>query len=195
MKIMGAPELKFITEAVYLDAERLALDKHEYYKGEIFAMSSASLAHNEISINCVFELKNKLKGKPCQPYGSDLRVHIPLNSLFIYPDISIFCGEVETIDDKFDTATNPSVIIEILSPTTKNYDLGQKFALYREIETLKEYILIDSEKVNVLKYSKNNDDSWLLVEYKSLDDFITINLANIEIQVKDIYENVKFMNN
>lgn len=195
MKIMGAPELKFITEAAYLEAERVALDKHEYFKGEIFAMSGASLAHNEISINCVFELKNKLKGKPCQPYGSDLRVHIPLNSLFTYPDISIYCGEVETIDDKFDTATNPSVIIEILSPSTRNYDLGQKFALYREIETLKEYILIDSEKVNVLKYSKNDDDSWLLVEYKSMDDFITINVAGIEIQVKDIYENVKFINN
>jgi len=188
---MGAPDIKFITEKEYLDTERISLEKHEYYKGEVFAMSGASINHNEIAINCIFELKSKLKGKSCRRYGSDLRIHIPLNTLYTYPDISIICGEVETIDSKFDTAINPTVIFEILSQSTRNYDLGQKFALYRQIETLKEYILIDSEQVNVLKFSKNDDKSWLLVEFKSLDEFFSIDAVGIEIQLKEIYENVK----
>ena len=141
---MDSPDLKYITQEAFLDAERLATEKHEYFKGEVFARSSASIPHNIISTNCLTEIINALKGKNCRPFGSDLRVHIPKNTLYTYPDISIICGEIETTDDKFDTATNPSVIIEILSASTKNYDKGQKFSLYREIECLKEYILIDS---------------------------------------------------
>ena len=87
---MGLPELKHLTEKEYLEAERAAIIKHEYFKGEVFAMSGASIAHNIISVNCISELTQKLKGKKCRPYGSDLRVHIPKNSLYTYPDISIF---------------------------------------------------------------------------------------------------------
>ncbi len=112
---MGLPEIHYISEKDYLDAERLALDKHEYYQGEIFAMSGASLPHNKIFSNTFSDIFTKLKGKKCQSFGSDLRIHIPKNTLYTYPDISIICGEIETTDDKFDTITNPSVIIEILS--------------------------------------------------------------------------------
>ena len=188
---MGAAELKYTTAADYLDSERLALNKHEYFQGEIFAMSGASISHNRLLKNCLSELGTKLKGKKCEPFGSGLRIHIPKNSLFTYPDISIICGEIETTDDKFDTVTNPSVIIEILSPSTRDYDIGKKFYLYRDIESLKEYLLIDSEKITVEKYIKNNDNSWLLTEYKSIKDSFSIETVGLEMQLSDVYFGVK----
>jgi Uma2 family endonuclease len=188
---MGVPETKYISEKEYLETERSALDKHEYHKGEIFAMSGASIAHNRISINCTLDIGNKLKGQNCQPYGSDLRIHIPKNTLYTYPDISIICGEVETTDDKFDTITNPSVIIEILSSSTRNYDKGEKFTLYREIDSLQEYILIDSERIMVEKFIRNPDNSWQLTEYKTIEKSFTITTLTIEMQLAAIYEGVK----
>jgi Uma2 family endonuclease len=188
---MGAAELKYCTEQEYIDAERLALDKHEYYRGEIFAMSGASIPHNKISKNILVDLGNKLKGKSCEPFGGDLRVHIPKKTLYTYPDLSIICGEIETTNDKFDTVTNPSVIIEILSESTRNYDKGGKFTLYREIESLKEYILIDSENIMVEKFIKNEDNSWQLTEYKTLEESFKIETVAIQIELKTIYEGIK----
>lgn len=189
---MGAPEIKYFTEKEYLDSERLALDKHEFYKGDIFAMSGASISHNIIAMNCYIDLGTKLKGKNCMPFGSDLRIHIPKNTLYTYPDISIICGEIEKTDDKFDTVTNPSVIIEILSESTKNYDKGGKFTLYRDIESLKEYILIDSEAVMVEKFIKNSDNSWQLTEYKKMEEHFTIETVAIQIELTTVYQGVQF---
>ena len=188
---MRAAELKYITPEDYLLNERLALEKHEYFQGEIFAMSGASISHNRLLKNCLSELRTKLKGKKCEPFGSDLRIHIPKNALFTYPDISIICGEIETTDDKFDTVTNPSVIIEILSPSTRDYNIGKKFYLYRDIESLKEYLLIDSEKITVEKYIRNDDNSWLLTEYKSIEDSFSIETVGLEMQLSDVYFGVK----
>jgi Uma2 family endonuclease len=190
---MGLPELIYISKNDYLEAERLALDKHEYYKGEVFAMSGASIAHNKIAINCTLEIGNKLKGKNCQPFGSDLRIHIPKNTLFTYPDISIICGEIETVEDKFDTVINPSVIIEILSASTRNYDKGEKFTLYREIDSLQEYILIDSERIMVEKFIRNSDNSWQLTEYKAIEQSFNITTVSIEMQLSTVYEGIKII--
>ncbi|HAT75971.1 MAG TPA: Uma2 family endonuclease [Flavobacterium sp.] len=190
---MGLPEIHYISEKDYLDAERLALDKHEYYQGEIFAMSGASIAHNKIAMNSSVDIAAKLKGKKGQSFGSDLRIHIPRNTLYTYPDISIICGEIETTDDKFDTITNPSVIIEILSPLTRNYDKGEKFTLYREIDSLQEYILIDSERISVEKFIRNSDKSWQLTEYKNLEQSFSIATVGIEMKLFDIYEGVKMV--
>jgi Uma2 family endonuclease len=190
---MGLPEIKYITEKEYLTAERLAIQKHEYFKGEIFAMSDKSLAHNEIFANTLGGLMHQLKGTSCRPYGSDFRLNIPKNTLYTYPDISIYCSEPETLDAEEDTATNPTVIIEILSPSTRNYDQGEKFTLFREIDSLKEYILIDSQTVKVIKHSKNEDGSWLLVEYKSIENSFFIQSIAVELSLVDLYENVKFV--
>ena len=190
---MGHPEKKDISEAEYLEFERNATEKHEYFQGEIFAMSGASFTHNKIFANLFGALSSSLKGKPCQPFGSDLRTSISLNSLFAYPDISIICGEPEFTDDKFDTVKNPTVIIEILSKSTRNYDLGGKFLLYKQIDTLKEYILIDSEAIKLIKYFKNEDNSWLMTEVNSIESSFKLDSVKVEIQLKDIYENVKFI--
>ncbi|MBK8054145.1 MAG: Uma2 family endonuclease [Saprospiraceae bacterium] len=187
---MGLPEQQYITQEQYLESERLALDKHEFYLGEIFAMSGASFRHNQIFKNTYGTLYNKLKGKSCQPYGSDLRIHIPKNTLYTYPDISIICGKPEMTDSANDTITNPSVIIEILSKSTYDYDKGQKFTLYRDIESLREYILIDSMSVRVEYYCKNGDGSWTLKDYRSIEDKFTIETIAEELLLSDVYTDV-----
>jgi Uma2 family endonuclease len=111
-------------------------------------------------------------------------------SFYTYPDISIICGKPATIEYQFDTVSNPTVIIEILSKSTQSYDMGQKFTLYRDIDTLQEYILIDSTSVRVEKYKRNDDNSWLLREYKTIDDVYTIDSIGIELLLSEIYVDV-----
>ena len=111
---------KYYSIREYLEMENEAIEKHEYYKGEIFAMSGAGSRHNIISVNIIVSLGNSLKGKSCQPYGSDMRIHIPGNTLFTYPDISVFCGEVMILPEDENTATYPTALVEILSPSTRN---------------------------------------------------------------------------
>ena len=190
---MGIPNKKFISEQNYLEAERLATEKHEYFQGEIFAMSVASDAHNVISSNCMIDIGSKLKGKKCRPYGSDMRMNIPENTLYTYPDLSVYCNKIETLDNERDTAKKPTVIFEILSKSTRNYDQGEKFTLYREIPTLKEYILIDSQKVKVYRHTKTSDSSWILTEFSSINDSFEIKSLEIEMNLIDIYEDVEFV--
>jgi Uma2 family endonuclease len=187
-----APKYNYISPEEYLAIERDAFEKHEYLNGEIFAMSGASLRHNYIFHNTYGALANFLKGKSCKPFGSDLRIHIPENSFYTYPDISIICGKPETTDSFTDNITNPSVIIEILSKSTINYDRGTKFSLYRSIHTLKEYILIDSNSIMVEIYTRQNDNSWLLKEYKHLSDEFYISTVDLGLSLKEIYDAVSF---
>jgi Uma2 family endonuclease len=186
------PKYSFISQEEYLEKERAAIDKHEYYEGEVFAMSGASLKHNRIAVNMITDLANKLKGKGCQPYGSDLRIHIPKNTLYTYPDISIICGEAELIDKHFDTATNPTVIIELLSKSTRNYDRFEKFSLYREIDSLKEYILVDTRKIHVEKHVRNTDNSWQLTDFYLLTESFKISSINVIVSLTDIYSGTSF---
>lgn len=188
------PALKYnyISQEEYLERERNALVKHEYYDGEIFAMSGASANHNQVYSNLFGEIFYRLKGKGCKPYGSDLRIHIPKNTLYTYPDISIICGDMKLTDDKFDTATNPSVIIELLSQSTRNYDRIEKFSLYRDIDTLKEYILVDTQKIHIEKYIRNSDHTWQLFDHNSIQDTLTISSVNISIPIADIYVDLTF---
>jgi Uma2 family endonuclease len=192
--IVNEPALQYnyISAEDYLTQERIAMEKHEYYQGEIFAMSGASLKHNIIFSNLFTDIGSKLKGKGCRPYGSDLRIHIPKNTLYTYPDISIFCENPDLTDDKFDTATNPSVLIELLSKFTRNYDKGEKFTLYRDIDSLKEYILVDTEKIFVEKHIRNADNSWQLTDYRSLDNSFSIETVDCIFSLKDIYEGISF---
>jgi len=181
---------KIFTIDEYLEFERSSRDKHEYYQGEIFAMSGAGFAHNLIFSNVFREVANWLKGKSCQPFGSDMRTHIPKNTLFTYPDISIYCGEINEFNE--DTLLYPSVVIEILSPSTKNYDRGEKFKLYRDIPALKEYILIDTKSIGVEAFRLNVQNRWELEEYKSADDELSIRTVQLAIPLYEIYERVNF---
>lgn len=185
-----APKYNYVSPEAYLDMERASQEKHEYFKGEVFAMSGASMEHNEIAKNLNTIVLPFLKGKVCNMYGSDLRIHIPENSLYTYPDFSIICGMPETIDKEKDTIVKPSAIIEILSKSTKEYDRGTKFHLYRSIKTLQEYILIDSTSVSVEIYRRHSDNSWKLTEFNELSDSFVIATIDLTLSLKDVYQDV-----
>ena len=174
----------------YLEMESEAIEKHEYYKGEIFAMSGPKVPHNTISGNIFGSLWNKLKGKPCKPFNSDQRIHIEKNTLFTYPDISVVCGGEHTRNNDNWNLLNPSIIFEVLSPSTRNYDKGEKFSLYRDIPTLKEYILVDSESMLIEAYHLNEDKLWELIEYKSIDDTLLLSSIGVSLELREIYDGV-----
>lgn len=184
---------KNISIADYLEMENSFLEKHEYYKGEIFTMSGAKVPHNFIARNLLALLTQNLRGKPCQPFGSDLRIHAEANTLFTYPDISIICGEIITLNNDNYNVLNPSVLIEVLSNATKNYDRGEKFKLYRDIATLKEYILVDSESVNIEAFRLNANKHWELEEYDKSNEIFPIQTINTSLLLIDIYDGTKLL--
>ncbi len=189
-----------LTMEEYLQWEKTQQEKHEYYRGEIFTMeghgdalaiSGASHRHNKIFSNLFVGLGILLKGKPCQPFGSDMRIHIPENTLYTYPDITIICGDFISSEIDEDNVVQPTVIIEILSPSTKNYDRGEKFTLYRDISALKEYILVDTAALRIEAFRINDRGHWELEEYKTLDGLLRIPSVDISLPVGDIYEGTK----
>jgi Uma2 family endonuclease len=189
------PEIDYSKQKIsieaYLEMENAAFEKHEFYRGEVFAMSGAKVPHNVIAGNLFVSLSVKFKGKKYKPYNSDQRIHIPSNTLFTYPDISIVCGEIVTLNNDDYNVLNPSVIIEVLSKSTKNYDRGEKFKLYRDITTLKEYILVDSESIHVEVFRLNQNSHWELEEYDDAGGHLLINAIDENLLIADIYEGVK----
>jgi len=175
----------------YLEFENAADEKHEYYQGEVFAMSGPKITHSDIVVNTLSSIKQFLKGKSCRPYNNDLRIYIEKNTLFTYPDISFFCDEVLTLNNDEMNALNPVILIEVLSPSTKDYDRGSKFKLYRDIPTLKEYVLIDSETINIEIFAVNPEGYWELREYKDMNDVIEISHIDMQLSIEEIYSGTK----
>ena len=143
--------------------------------------------------NLYFELRKKLPGNPCKPFNSDQRIHIPADPLFTYPDISVVCGEIITLEDDEFNILNPTILIEVLSASTRNYDKGDKFKLYRDIDTLKEYIVVDSESVSVEAFRLNEKGHWELEEYKLLTSSLHIPVIEQSILLAAIYEGTSLM--
>jgi Uma2 family endonuclease len=187
-----AYQKRHYTVEEYLEMEKVSTEKHEYFQGEIFAMSGAGFNHNLIFSNVFGVLAHKLKGSNCIPFGSDMRMNIPENTLFTYPDISIYCNEIKYLNEDEDTILQPTVIIEILSPSTKNYDKGKKFNLYKDIPSLKEYIMIDSESISVQAFYIDDENNWKLNEHKEISDKLTLISMGFNVTLSDIYNHVRF---
>ncbi len=188
---MPAIAKTLISESAYLEEERKALKKSEYYKGEIFAMAGATINHNAIVGALVGELYGFLKGKSCTVFPSDLRVHNNENSLYTYPDVTIVCGKEEYLDKEFDTLVNPTVLIEVLSPATENYDRGTKFKLYRSIPSLKNYILVSSTEYAAEIFTRIENDEWILNTAKEKNSHIHISAIDYDLSLADIYGQVE----
>ena len=182
---------KKLTIEEYLEREKVSEQKHEYYQGEVFVRPHAGRRHNLIFSNLFSSVGIRLKDNHCRPYGSDLRIHIPENTLFTYPDISIICGDITPSDKDDDTAILPLILVEILSPSTKNYDRGEKFRLYRDIPSLKEYILVDSESILVETYRVKEHKHWEPEEYKSINDTLKIPSLDVSLSLQEIYDGTK----
>lgn len=191
---MTLPRLKFQTVEEYLAFEDASLEKHEYYQGEIFAMAGASFSHNQIVGNTLAEVHQHLKGKSCQVFPSDLKVQVEANSLFTYPDIAILCDKPSFIENRTDAITNPTIIIEVLSPSTMDYDRAGKFILYRALPSLKEYILISSTEHRFEKFVRQGEN-WLLSEVRSAEETVNIETIGFQITLSELYRNVDFANN
>lgn len=187
---MSAIPKTFISEESYLEEERKALNKSEYYKGEIFAMAGATKAHNKIVASIIAAVGQYLKGKSCSFFPSDLRVYNSTNGLYTYPDVTIVCGKEEYLDEEFDTLLNPTVLIEVLSASTENYDRGIKFKLYRSIPSLKNYILVSSTEHAAEIYTRKENDNWLLNTTKEKDGRLHISAIDFDLSLSDIYAQV-----
>ncbi|WP_439557429.1 Uma2 family endonuclease [Dyadobacter sp.] len=185
---MTAQPIIMYSAEEYLELERAADYKSEYYRGEIFAMAGAGFNHNAIVSSLQIDIGTSLRGKSCRSLTQDMRIYIPENGLYTYPDLLIFYGKPNFQDDKTDTLLNPSVIIEVQSPSTGEYDRGQKFHLYRSISTLVEYVLIDSRRLSAEAHRKGDNGLWTLVsEAYSIDESIEINHIDLQLQMADIY--------
>lgn len=161
-----APEGR-VTADEYLALERVAATKHELWDGAVFAMGGAGLAHNVIAANLTRLLGNLLVDRPCVVLPSDMKVHVPATDGYVYPDVSVVCGEVQFVDDERDVITNPSLIVEVLSPSTERFDRGDKFAGYRSLASVECNLLVSAQRVMIEQYERREDGSWVLLEHRA----------------------------
>ncbi|MEO7714724.1 MAG: Uma2 family endonuclease [Capsulimonas sp.] len=182
----------YYTPEQYLELERSADHKSEYYSGQIFSMAGASEAHNIITVNLSRELSLQLRGRPCRTYSGDMRIRVSATGLYTYPDNAAVCGERKFDDKHTDTLTNPNVIIEVLSPSTELYDRGEKFAHYRRLPSLTDYILISQDKMRIEHYTRQDETHWLLTEATEPQDEIVLRSIECRLALSSVYENVEF---
>ena len=190
------PERHYNVEDYFAIEESSAI-KHEFFGGEIFAMAGASLRHNRINGNVYAALRARLQGTPCEAFSNDLRVRTP-GGLYTYPDVLVVCGSVElSKTDRLDTVLNPTVLVEVLSESTKDYDRGGKFALYRELPSLREYVLIEQELIHVAHYvspllASAAHADWTQRQYTRTHESITLPSLGVDLPLAEIYARVDF---
>jgi len=175
----------------YLELERRAATKSEFFAGEIFAMTGASRDHNLIVANLVRELTLQLKEKPCETYASDMRVKVNATGLYTYPDLAVVCGPPQFDDEQKDTLLNPTLIVEVLSISTEAYDRGKKFAHYRKIGSLAEVLLVSQDKPHVDRYVRQPDNQWLLAEWDGLQSRVLLTSIDCRVDMAEIYDKVE----
>ncbi|MEZ5450994.1 MAG: Uma2 family endonuclease [Thiolinea sp.] len=178
-----------LTREEYLALDEASPEKHQFYRGEIFAMSGGSFSHAAIAGNVYSALRNV--GHSCQPMNSDMRVSTP-SGLDTYPDVSVYCGEPELADQEH-TLLNPVLIVEVLSPSTRGYDRGDKFGHYRSIPVLQDYVLIDSEALHVEHFQRQGEAQWLLSEYWQPEDVLQLAGVQLHITLQDIYRGSRLL--
>jgi Uma2 family endonuclease len=178
----------------YLRRERDSIEKHEFDDGRIIAMAGATRAHVLITGNTFAALHNRLKGTPCQPYGSDLRIRVAGRPKYVYPDVSVICGEPQADpDDQYgESFLNPRLIIEVLSPSTEKYDRNTKFDRYRGIESFREYVLIAQESARVQLFYRQPDGAWAFDVAVGLEAMARFRSIDVEVPLSEIYSGVQF---
>ena len=180
----------FITPEEYLELERKAEYKSEYYRGKIFAMSGGTRRHDRINSKLSGLIDRHLTAGQCEWYTTNMRVLVQASGLYTYPDLSIVCGEAQFADSHIDTLLNPILLVEILSPSTGDYDRGRKAAMYRQIPSLQELLLIEQENYAVELYRRDPDGTWLLMEVSGLDASIELASIGYTLRLSGLYERV-----
>ena len=180
------------TPEEYLVLERQSAEKHEFFAGEVRLMSGASRAHNRIAANLGLILGNSLRGGPCEYFMLDMRVKVAEDGRYTYPDLAIVCGGPEFEDAQVDTLLNPTVIVEVLSKSTRDYDRGEKFASYRRLPSLKEYVLVSQEAAQVEHFARLEAGAWRFNPVEGLDGEVRLETAGVRLPLREIYDKVSF---
>ena len=176
----------------YLAAEREELEvRHEFVAGEVFAMVGTTANHSIIVANVIGELRAQMKRRPCLVFSTDLRVRIDAADACTYPDVIALCGETQLHDDRRDVLLNPSLIVEVLSPSTEAYDRGEKFAIYRRLPSLREYLLVSQDKLVAELFVRQPDGRWLLSEFTGPDAEILLPSVDCLLALREIYDKVE----
>ena len=181
----------FLSPEEYLARERKALTKSEYRSGQVYALPGASRKHNIIAVHVSGELYIQLKERSCEIYTNDMRVKVSSTGTYTYPDVVVVCEEPQFEDSHFDTLLNPTVLIEVLSPSTAAYDRGEKFASYQKLDSLCEYVLISQDSVRVEHYLRQ-ERTWDLTEFHFLSDLFRLVSIGCELSSQAIYAKVQF---
>ncbi len=186
---MASHPVSKLTEEQYLAIERVAEFRSEFIDGEMFAMSGGTNRHGRIQRNLLVDLDLALEARTCEPFGSDNRVRVSSRA-YVYPDVTVVCGEQQAFDEHDDILMNPVAIFEVLSPSTEKYDRGLKSRLYRSIDSLRDYVLVDQEQVRVEQYTRQADGTWTLRDYQSPDEELKIDSIGVAIPLQRIYRRV-----
>ncbi len=187
---MAQPEPRY-TPAEYLALERDAATKSEYLDGEVVAMAGASRKDNLITGNVLAALHPQLRGRDCEVYSSDMRVRIPASNRYTYPDVAVVCGEPAFEDAELDTLTNPTLLLEVLSPSTEGFD-WRKFGHYRTVPSLRVYLLVAQDTVHVDHFVRQDDGRWLLAEVADLGATLDLPEIGCTLALADVYDRVAF---
>jgi Uma2 family endonuclease len=186
------PKKKYTLEE-YLELDKSSEERYEYFDGEVFAMAGGSPDHARISLNVCTALNQKLKDRTCEAFNSEVRIKVPAALPFRYPDASVVCGEpiFEELDGQ-QMLVNPILIVEVLSPSTIAYDLGDKFTAYQSIETFREYLLISQDRPHVIQHIKQAKRRWLRIEIEGMDSEVTLESVGVTLTLNEMYSRVKF---
>ena len=179
----------YFTPEEYLALERIAHCKNEYLDGQIIAMAGASSEHNLIVGDIFYGLYPELRQRGCLVYTSDMRVRPSPRDAYVYPDVVVVCGEPQFEDEAFDTLLNPIVIVEVLSPSTEAYDRGEKFTRYKQLPSLKEYVLVSQDNVHV-EHHRRHGAQWILSHYRTLEEVLPLSSIECEVPLRDIYARI-----
>jgi Uma2 family endonuclease len=186
------PDRRRFSLAEYLSWEERSGGKHEFYRGEVFAMAGASTRHNRIAASILGQLYHLLQNGPCEVFGSDQRIRINAVDLSTYPDISVICGSVKVDAVDRHGATNPRVLVEVLSKSTENYDRGRKFEFYQRLESFAEYVVVYQDEPKIIHYVRQDDGSWTYKLLVGEQEQLRLESIDCELPFAAIYRNVEF---
>jgi Uma2 family endonuclease len=189
---MSVPVERYVTPEEYLAAEREAETKSEYFNGQVVARPSVSLNHARLASSVRFLLGTQLASGPCEGFGSDMRVKVEASASYVYPDVSVVCGELQLEEiAEVETLLNPTVIVEVLSNSTVQYHLGIKWLHYRELPSLQDYVLVSQDECRVEHYARQLDGRWLFSEARGLDEAIELESVGCRLPLDRLYARVK----
>jgi Uma2 family endonuclease len=189
---MSAQPIPFLTPEEYLAIERKAEIKSEYHRGTMYAMRGNTIRHVKIVRNLVVRLDEATRHGYGEVFSTDLKLWVEAEQLYAYPDLMIICGPLAIADNFRDTVTNPSIIIEVLSPSTEAYDRGKKFSYYQEVASLQEYVLVSQDEARVERFTRQADGTWVPANFVGLESSLPLAGIDCQVPLATIYDRVDF---